>query len=137
MGRICLCFHLQKNFTTIAKYYLTAYIFHCFSSVDPRLCYEYQTSYLAVLFDFLADLGAGTQKSYSKGIQNHSLASLNDHICQVVCIQTMNHTGKVSCNCLRQEKKYYMSFFLFSFSLGLAGHFCHPVPAYTNCIRKI
>jgi len=36
-----------------------------------------------------------------------------------------------------RRKKYYMSFFLFSFSLGLAGHFCHPVPAYMNCIRKI
>lgn len=86
------------------------------------MCYECQTPYLAVLCHFVADLSAGTQKPHSKSIQNHSLTSLNYLICQMICIQTMNHLGKISCNCLGKKKKRssYFSIFkgntLFKFS---------------------
>lgn len=82
-----------------------------------RACYECQASYLTVLCHFVADLSVGTQKPHSKSIENHSLASLNDLVRQVVCIQTVNNIGKISCYCLggkkknqRKRRRYFSSF---------------------------
>lgn len=76
-----------------------------FLKLNIRVCCECQTPYLAVLCHFVTNLGFGTQKPHSKSIQNHPFASLNNLVCQVVCIQTMNHIGKISCNCLRGKRK--------------------------------
>lgn len=115
------------------------------------MCYKCQTAYLAVLCHFVADLGAGTQKPHSKSIQNHSLTSLNYLICQLICIQTMNHLGKISCNCLGREKiekrRRYFSifkvntiffplFFFFSFSFGLLSSTLAISFLYMNYISK-